>query len=116
MHIGLQIPYFHPAPEQLGNKLADVVRFVDENGFYSLWVMDHLFQMEMLGKSEDPMLEGYTMLGYFAGLTQRVKLGAMVTGVIPAIAKPPPAHPDRRHRREEDPQTNCPVWRCLQSV
>ena len=82
MRIGLQIPFFHPATNQLGTKLADVARFVDEHNFYSLWVMDHLFQMEMLGKSEDPMLEGYTALGYLAGLTQRVKLGTMVTGVI----------------------------------
>jgi F420-dependent oxidoreductase-like protein len=44
--------------------------------------MDHFYQMEMIGKSEDPMLEGYTTLGYFAGLTQHVKLGTLVTGVI----------------------------------
>jgi len=82
MRIGFQIPVFYLAPNELGSKLADVVRFVDENNFYSLWVMDHLFQMEMIGKSEDPMLEGYSTLGYFAGLTRRVKLGTLVTGVI----------------------------------
>ena len=82
MRISLQLPFFNPAPDQLGGKLADIARFADEQGFYSLWVMDHFFQMEMIGKSEDPMLEGYTTLGYFAGLTQRIRLGTMVTGVI----------------------------------
>ena len=82
MRISLQIPWFDQAPAQLGGKLADIVRFADENNFYSVWVMDHFFQMESIGKSEDPMLEAYTTLGYFAGLTQRVKLGAMVTGAI----------------------------------
>ena len=82
MRISLQLPFFNPSPDQLGGKLADIARFADEHGFYSLWVMDHFFQMEMIGKSEDPMLEGYTTLGYFAGLTQRIRLGTMVTGVI----------------------------------
>jgi len=82
MRVSLQLPYFNPPPDQLGRKLADIARFADDQGFYSLWVMDHFFQMEMLGKSEDPMLEGYTMLGYFAALTERIHLGALVTGVI----------------------------------
>ena len=82
MRISLQVVYFDRPATQLGGQLADVARFADEHGFYSLWVMDHFYQMEMIGKSEDPMLEGYTTLGYFAGLTQRIKLGAMVTGVI----------------------------------
>ena len=82
MRISLQLPYFNPPPAELGGKLADVARLADAQGFYSLWVMDHFYQMEMIGKSEDPMLEGYTMLGYFAGLTERIRLGTLVTGVI----------------------------------
>lgn len=82
MRVSLQLPYFDPAPADLGRKLADVARLADEQGFYSLWVMDHFFQMEMLGKSEDPMLEGYATLGYFAALTERIRLGTLVTGVI----------------------------------
>jgi F420-dependent oxidoreductase-like protein len=44
--------------------------------------MDHFFQIRSLGPVTDPMLEAYTTLGYLAGVTQRVKLGAMVTGVM----------------------------------
>jgi F420-dependent oxidoreductase-like protein len=90
MKIGLQVPNFtYPAgPSQLGSNLAGIARAADEAGFFSLWVMDHFFQIGSadrrggLGPPEDEMLEAYTTLGYFAGLTQRVKLGALVTGVI----------------------------------
>lgn len=44
-------------------------------------VMDHWFQMEQFATSQDPMLEGYTSLGFVAGQTQRIQLGALVTGV-----------------------------------
>ena len=43
--------------------------------------MDHWFQMEQLATSEDPMMEGYTSLGYLAGLTDTMTLGTLVTGV-----------------------------------
>jgi F420-dependent oxidoreductase-like protein len=91
MKIGLQVPNFtYPGgPAQLGGKLADIARAADEAGFYSLWVMDHFFQIGGperrgggLGPPEDEMLESYSTLSYFAGITQRIKLGALVTGVI----------------------------------
>jgi F420-dependent oxidoreductase-like protein len=43
--------------------------------------MDHWFQIGHVGPAEDPMLEGYTSLGYLAGLTNRMELGLLVTGV-----------------------------------
>jgi F420-dependent oxidoreductase-like protein len=43
--------------------------------------MDHYFQMEAMAPAEDPMLEGYTALGYVAGLTQTLRLRVLVTGV-----------------------------------
>jgi F420-dependent oxidoreductase-like protein len=43
--------------------------------------MDHWFQMEQLSSSHDPMLEGYTALGFVAGQTRRMTLGLLVTGV-----------------------------------
>jgi F420-dependent oxidoreductase-like protein len=43
--------------------------------------MDHYFQMEHLGGTDDPMLEGYTGLGFLAGRTERLELGLLVTGV-----------------------------------
>src|SRR5512146_2826842 len=91
MRIGLQIPNFtYPSgPAQLRRVLADIAGAAEEAGFYSLWVMDHFFQIggrdrrdSGLGPPEDEMLEGYSTLSYLAGLTQRDKLGTLVTGVI----------------------------------
>ena len=84
MRIGIQIPNFtYPGgPAELGAKLKEIVQTVDDAGFYSLWVMDHFFQIRSVGTPEMDMLEAYTTLGYFAALTKKVKLGTMVTGVI----------------------------------
>jgi F420-dependent oxidoreductase-like protein len=43
--------------------------------------MDHFFQMDAVAPAEDPMLEGYTALGFVAGRTQRLRLRLLVTGV-----------------------------------
>src|SRR3712207_7606741 len=53
----------------------------EEAGFASIWVMDHFFQIGAVGEAEEPLLEGYSALNYLAGITQRVKLGTLVTGV-----------------------------------
>ena len=67
----------------IGSTLAEIGRAADEGGFDTLWVMDHFFQLEpMLGKADAPMLEGYSALTYLAGVTQRIRLGTLVTGII----------------------------------
>lgn len=56
-------------------------QIADECGASWFTVMDHFFQMEQFRTAHDPMLEGYTSLGFAAGITERVKLGTIVTGV-----------------------------------
>lgn len=84
MQIGLQIPDFTTprGPSQLGQDLATVARVADEGGFAYLAVMDHLFQIVMIGPPEREMLEAYTTLGFLAGLTSRARLLTLVTGVV----------------------------------
>ena len=84
MRIGLQIPRFTwpGGDEGIAPKLTEIGRTADEAGFDSLWVMDHFFQIGVVGEIEEPMLEGYSALSYLAGVTQRAKLGTLVTGVI----------------------------------
>ncbi len=83
MRIGLQIPNltWPGGPGELGAKLAEIARTADDAGFYSVWMMDHFFQIPIVGPAEMDMLEGYSGLSYMAGVTSRVKLGTMVTGV-----------------------------------
>ena len=83
MKLGLQISSFTwpGGAEAIGPTLARVARAADDAGFDSIWVMDHFFQIRGIGKAEDPMLEGWTTLGYLAGHTQRARLGLMVGGV-----------------------------------
>ena len=84
MQIGLQLPHFQPStPQTMRSWLKDTVQTVDQGGFDSLWVMDHFFQLGgWLGEPETDMIEGYTTLGFFAGLTENVKIGLLVGGVI----------------------------------
>lgn len=86
MHIGLQIPSFkYPGGTAvIRPKLKEIVTTAEAAGFYSLWVMDHYYQIKgMFGEAyTDPMMESYTTLGYFAGLTEKAYLGVLITGVI----------------------------------
>jgi F420-dependent oxidoreductase-like protein len=85
MKIGLQVPSFtwKGGKEAIGPKLAEIARTADQAGFYSMWVMDHFFQIgRWLGPPENEMMEGYSTLSYLAGITERMKLGTLVTGVI----------------------------------
>ncbi len=83
MKLGLQIASFTwpDAPEGIGPTFARIARDADEAGMASLWVMDHFFQISMVGPPENAMLEGYSALAFAAGVTQQITLGTMVTGV-----------------------------------
>ncbi|MGH3488714.1 MAG: LLM class F420-dependent oxidoreductase [Actinopolymorphaceae bacterium] len=68
-------------PGGLVTGLGEVVRAADEGGLDTVWVADHLLQADPFAGDATEMLEAYTTLGYLAALTQRVRLGTMVTGV-----------------------------------
>jgi F420-dependent oxidoreductase-like protein len=82
--VGLQINRFDwpGGPSKIGHHVRTIAVAADEAGFDSEWVMDHFLQIHQLGPETDPMLEAYTTLGFMAGITKRVMLGTMVTGVV----------------------------------
>jgi F420-dependent oxidoreductase-like protein len=82
VRIGLQIPDFTwpGGPHSMGVDLATIARTAEESGFSLLAVMDHFFQIGMLGPPEKDMLEAYTTLGYLAGVTSHATLLTLVTG------------------------------------
>jgi F420-dependent oxidoreductase-like protein len=81
--LGLQISSFTwpGGAAQIGPTLGRVVRAADDAGFDSIWVMDHFFQIRSVGGAAEPMLEGYTTLGFMAANSSRARLGLMVGGV-----------------------------------
>ena len=83
MKVGLQIPDFSTprGPEALGRELATVARTADEAGFEYIAVMDHFFQIPVVGPADKEMLEGYTTLAYLAACTSRAALLTVITGV-----------------------------------
>lgn len=83
MKLGIHFTNFSlpGAPQTLAAMLAAAARAAKDGGVATFTVMDHWFQMETLGGPPEPMLEGYTSLGFVAAHTQRMKLGLLVTGV-----------------------------------
>jgi F420-dependent oxidoreductase-like protein len=86
MQFGIQHPNFNFDYEQdtsqiLGT-IKDLVMKAENVGFDSFWVMDHFQQLQIIGSSQDPLLEGLTTISVLAGLTTKIKLGTLVTGVI----------------------------------
>jgi len=68
-------------PESLPAALAGTAKVADDAGVSLFTLMDHWFQMDGYQDAHDPMLEGYTALGFVAGQTSRINLGLLVTGV-----------------------------------
>src|SRR3954470_2225169 len=68
-------------PAGIGQGVADLAERAEAIGVRTLSFMDHFFQMDWMAPAEDPMLEGYTALGFVAGRTARLRLRLLVTGV-----------------------------------
>ena len=87
MKFGLQHPnysfdYRNHDTSQIVVSLSNLVTRAEMLGFDSFWVMDHFHQIPIVGKPEEPMLESWTTISVLAGITSKIKLGTMMTGII----------------------------------
>ncbi|QTI67136.1 LLM class F420-dependent oxidoreductase [Gordonia polyisoprenivorans] len=81
--LGYQIPNFsYPdtAPDQLFPTITAQAVEAEDSGFDTVLVMDHFYQLPMLGEPDEPMVECYALLAALAQHTSRVRLSALVTG------------------------------------
>ncbi|MHB1583701.1 MAG: LLM class F420-dependent oxidoreductase [Acidimicrobiales bacterium] len=83
MNLDLHVARFDWAgsPAGIGPGVADLAKRAEAIGVRTLSFMDHYFQMDWMAPAEDPMLEGYTALGFVAGSTDTLRLRLLVSGV-----------------------------------
>ncbi len=84
MKFGIQHPNFSydGRGAEIVDSLHRVATEAENLDFDSFWVMDHFHQIENVGATHEPMLESWTTLGVMAGVTSKIKLGTMVTGIV----------------------------------
>jgi F420-dependent oxidoreductase-like protein len=84
IRLGLQLPNFNfagVAEDDLFERLTEIATTAETSGFDSLFVMDHLHQISVIGPPTNWMLEGNTILAALAARTSSIHLGLLVGGV-----------------------------------
>jgi alkanesulfonate monooxygenase len=81
--LGIHVPRltYPGGPATLADDLARIGTAAEAAGFDRLSLMDHVWQIGVVGPPEQDMLEAYTALGFLAGRTERIRLLTLVTGV-----------------------------------
>jgi F420-dependent oxidoreductase-like protein len=87
MKFGLQHPnysfdYRNHESSHILDSLMNLVTRAETLGLDSFWVMDHFHQIPLVGKPDEPMLESWTTISVLAGVTSKIRLGTMMTGII----------------------------------
>ena len=60
-------------------QILERVRYAEQAGFDGAWVFDHF--KPLYGDPGGPCMEAYTLMSALAASTERIRLGALVTGV-----------------------------------
>jgi len=84
IRMGLQIPSFTSpgvGPADLFETISSIAVTAENSGFDSVYVMDHFYQLPLIGRPEENMFEAYTLLSAIAARTNKVRLGCMVGGM-----------------------------------
>lgn len=78
---GLSVSRMNWSDGNRGDQLASIAKRAEAAGFRDIWVMDHFRQIRGVGQPWEDLPEAYTALGYMAGATSAIRLGALVTGI-----------------------------------
>jgi len=79
MKLSVSVTNYSWPQTEVGPQLVSLARFLDQTAVDTLWVADHLMQADPTSRPDEAMLEAYTVLGYLAAATSRLRLGTMVT-------------------------------------
>ncbi len=79
MKLSVSVTGYSWPEREIAPRLAQLAGFLDGTAVDTLWVADHLLQADPSSRPDEPMLEAYTVLGYLASVTSRLRLGTMVT-------------------------------------
>ncbi|HWM03783.1 MAG TPA: TIGR03560 family F420-dependent LLM class oxidoreductase [Actinophytocola sp.] len=72
---------FDGGTAETSKRLREIAAGAEEAGFDAIYVMDHFRQIPQVGRAWDHFLESYTTLAYLAACTERIRLGALVSGI-----------------------------------
>ena len=83
LRFGLHVGQFNfpGGKEATRSALRQIGSAAEEAGFQSLYVMDHFRQIPQIGRAWDDFLESFSTLGYLAAITERIRLGVLVSGI-----------------------------------
>lgn len=81
-HASFSFDFRNHDSSQIFHSLKKLVPLAEDRGFDSFWVMDHFHQLQMVGMPSEPMLEGWTTISSLIGVTNKIKLGTLVSGII----------------------------------
>ena len=81
IRVGLHLSSFDwpGGREQLGEHLRSIAADAQAAGVDQVWVMDHLRQIPQVGAAWADLPDPYTTLAWLAALTERVRLGVLVS-------------------------------------
>jgi F420-dependent oxidoreductase-like protein len=79
MKFGYQQPSHTFASGRIFENLKQVALDCEKLEYDSFWIMDHLVQIELVGKSDEPIMEAYTTLAALASVTKKIKLGVLAS-------------------------------------
>ena len=83
MRISISLTNYSWRDRSLADGLVRAAQVADDGGLHTVWVPDHLAQVDpTVAAEDDDMLEAYGVLAYLAARTERVRLGALVTNVL----------------------------------
>jgi F420-dependent oxidoreductase-like protein len=79
MKLSVSVTNYSWPDAEIGARLESLAGFLDKTDVDTLWVADHLLQADPASRLDEPILEAYTVLGYLAAKTSRLRIGTMVT-------------------------------------